>query len=92
MAKKNVKVAIGDGTLGYAKEAPYDGIIVTCGAPGIPTSYVEQLKMGGKIVIPIGSRFSQMLSLVEKKSEGIRIKEISGCVFVPLIGKDGWEI
>ncbi len=88
---KNIKVVVGDGTLGYEEAAPYDGIIVTCGSPGIPSSYIEQLKTGGILVMPIGSQFSQVLTVVKKTKEGVQTKEVCGCVFVPLIGKDGWK-
>ncbi|MCK4462691.1 MAG: protein-L-isoaspartate(D-aspartate) O-methyltransferase [Candidatus Omnitrophica bacterium] len=88
---KNIKVVVSDGTLGYEGAAPYDGIIVTCGAPEIPSSYIEQLKIGGILVIPIGSQFSQVLTVIKKTKEGIETKEVCGCVFVPLIGKDGWK-
>lgn len=88
---KNIKVVVGDGTLGHEEAAPYDGIIVTCGAPGIPSSYIEQLKTGGILVIPIGSQFSQVLTVVKKTKEGVQTKEVCGCVFVPLIGEGGWK-
>jgi len=88
---KNVKVILGDGTLGYGKEAPYDRIIVTAGAPKIPKSLVLQLKLRGKLLIPIGGRMYQDLILVEKEdNEKIKKKNLCGCVFVPLIGKEGW--
>jgi len=87
----NVKVVVGDGTLGLKEFSLYDGIIVTCGAPGIPSAYVEQLKIGGRLVIPIGSEFNQMLTVVTKKDSGVDVREVCGCVFVPLIGKDGWK-
>lgn len=88
---KNINVVIGDGTLGYKEACPYDGIIVTCGSPGIPSSYIEQLNLNGKLIIPIGSQFSQVLTIVKKKEDGVEVKEICGCVFVPLIGEDGWR-
>lgn len=89
---KNVKIRAGDGTLGWEEFAPYDGIIVTAGAPGIPESLVRQLKDGGRLVIPIGSSgFGQILTLVEKIGNTIRTSEICGCMFVPLIGKEGWS-
>lgn len=88
---KNVKIKVGDGTLGWEENAPYDGIVVTAGAPGIPESLVKQLKDGGRILIPIGSGgFGQILTLVEKTGKNIRTSEICGCMFVPLIGKEGW--
>lgn len=89
---RNIKIKVGDGTLGWEEEAPYDGIIVTAGAPGIPESLVKQLKDGGKLVIPIGSGgFGQVLTVVEKIGKSIRTSEICGCMFVPLIGKEGWD-
>lgn len=87
----NVKIKVGDGTLGWDEYAPYDGIIVTAAAPKIPDEYMTQLKTGGKLVIPIGSRFSQVLTRVEKKDGGVAVSEICGCVFVPLLGKEGWK-
>ena len=87
----NVKIKVGDGTLGWREYAPYDGIIVTAAAPKIPDTYTEQLNMGGKLVIPTGTRFSQILTVAEKKTDGIQAREVCGCVFVPLLGKDGWQ-
>ncbi|MBI4847143.1 MAG: protein-L-isoaspartate(D-aspartate) O-methyltransferase [Nitrospirae bacterium] len=86
----NVKISVSDGTLGLPGEAPYDGIIVTAGAPEIPQAYIGQLKTGGRLVIPVGSRYSQVLQLVQKTSSGIIVTESTGCVFVPLLGKEGW--
>ncbi len=87
----NVKIKVGDGTLGWREYAPYDGIIVTAAAPKIPDTYTEQLNIEGKLVIPTGTRFSQILTVAEKKTDGIRAREVCGCVFVPLLGKDGWR-
>ena len=88
----NVVMITGDGSLGSNENAPYDKILVTCGAPGIPSSYVDQLKDGGIIVIPLGNRFGQTLSVITKKNGQLQAKEICGCVFVPLVGKDGWKV
>lgn len=88
---KNIKVKVDDGTLGWKECAPFDRIIVTAGAPHIPDSLVSQLKEGGKMVIPVGSNFSQVLTLVEKKNGKIETYDICGCVFVPLVGKEGWK-
>lgn len=88
----NVKVKVGDGTLGWEEFAPYDGIIVTAGAPHAPHPLVDQLKEGGRMVVPIGGGFSQMLTLVEKTGGGkVSSQNICGCVFVPLIGEEGWK-
>ena len=86
----NVHVLISDGTLGLPEHAPYDGIIVTAGAPKIPFQYTEQLKINGRLVIPVGSRYSQVLYLIRKTLRGTEQSISTGCVFVPLIGKDGW--
>ncbi len=87
----NVKVKVGDGTLGWEEFSPYDGIVVTAGAPRAPQSLVAQLKDGGRMVIPIGGGFSQMLTLIEKIGCKVSSHEICGCVFVPLIGEEGWK-
>jgi len=87
----NVKVIIGDGTSKMFKDEVFDGIIVTAGAPKIPDVYISMLKEGGRLVIPVGSRYSQILYSVTKTEHGI-IKDTSiPCVFVPLVGKNGWE-
>jgi len=87
----NVKIKTGDGTLGWKEHAPYNGIIVTAGAPSVPKNLLEQLEIGGKLVIPVGSMFSQVLTVVERIERGFNTTEVSGCVFVPLIGKNGWK-
>lgn len=87
---KNCFIKTGDGTLGWEEHAPYDAIIVTAGAPGIPESLVRQLKDGSRLVIPIGGSFGQVLTVVEKKGRSITTREVCGCVFVPLVGKEGW--
>ena len=87
----NVKTYTADGTVGLRTEAPFDGIIVTAGAPRIPEQYIEQLKPGGRLVIPVGTRYSQVLYQVTKTPDGIREAMSTQCVFVPLIGQDGWE-
>jgi protein-L-isoaspartate(D-aspartate) O-methyltransferase len=89
---RNVIVVTGDGTLGYEDKAPYDRIIVTAGAPEIPQPLVDQLKIGGKLLIPVGSRFSQELLRVTKNAGGLRKEALGGCVFVPLIGEHGWTL
>jgi len=86
----DVTVIVGDGTEGYEKEAPYDRIIVTAGAPNIPQPLLDQLKVGGKLLIPIGSRTSQELTRITKLENRIESEEMGGCIFVPLIGSHGW--
>jgi protein-L-isoaspartate(D-aspartate) O-methyltransferase len=88
---ENVEVVTADGTLGWPGHAPYDGIIVTAAAPRIPGGLIEQLTAGGKLVIPVGTMFGQTLAIAEKTAREIVVREICGCVFVPLVGKEGWK-
>lgn len=91
LGRKNVHVVVTDGSLGLPEHSPYDGIIVTAAAPDVSPIYIEQLKMDGKLVVPAGARYSQVLYRVQKTASGIEKKTFTGCVFVPLIGKEGWE-
>ena len=80
-----------DGTLGWKEYMPYDGIVVTAASPKVPQPLFAQLAEGGRMVIPVGGKYSQDLELV-KKVKGKQITMgICGCVFVPLIGKHGWR-
>lgn len=88
---ENIKVKVDDGTEGWKENSPYNGIIVTAGAPKIPEPLIEQLAENGRIVIPVGGSFSQDLIVGEKIKGKLIKKAICGCVFVPLIGKHGWE-
>ena len=87
----NVEVVLGDGTIGYAQRAPYDRILVAAGAPTVPEALREQLVEGGRLVIPVGRRDLQYLTIIEKL--GGRYREMPGpaCVFVPLVGEQGWR-
>jgi protein-L-isoaspartate(D-aspartate) O-methyltransferase len=87
----NVQVIIGDGTKGYAKEAPFDRIIVTAGAPYTPETLIEQLAPEGMLVIPIGDQYLQDLKRIMKKKTGIKTESLGGCRFVKLIGENGWK-
>ncbi|MFA5145795.1 MAG: protein-L-isoaspartate(D-aspartate) O-methyltransferase [Candidatus Omnitrophota bacterium] len=86
----NISIKVGDGTLGWPEHGPYDGIIVTAGAPGIPEALPAQLKEKGRLVIPIGGGLSQVLTVAEKRGATFSAREVCGCAFVPLIGKYGW--
>lgn len=86
---KNTTVEIGDGSEGLTKYAPYDRIYVTCAAPKIPNHLVDQLKDQGKLLIPVGRMICQ-LELLEKKGNKTNIKDLGGCAFVPLVGKEGY--
>ncbi len=87
----NVLIRVGDGTLGWSEEAPYDAILVTAGAPDISTSLLPQLKVGGRLVIPVGSTDVQELIKITKHKERIVTEKLGGCRFVRLIGKKGWQ-
>jgi len=90
----NVAIRVGDGTYGWSEEAPFDAIIVTAGAPDIPSTFVEQLDVGGRLVLPVGDRFSQTLIKLTRFSEDvkdIRKENLGGCRFVGLIGVYGWK-
>ncbi len=89
---RNVFIHIGDGSIGWSNNAPYDAILVTAASPDVPAALIDQLKIGGKLIIPVGVRWRQMLQLWEKKSEKRTVKkEILPVVFVPLRGKFGWQ-
>lgn len=83
----------GDGTLGCKPHAPFDGILVTAGAPHTPKRLKEQLAEGGRIVIPLGDRASQTLTVVTRRDDNgeWRMEESVPCRFVPLVGADGWR-
>jgi protein-L-isoaspartate(D-aspartate) O-methyltransferase len=87
----NVEIKIFDGTYGWAGEAPFDSIIVTAGAPDIPHPLIDQLAVGGRLVIPVGNNYAQDLMRVTKTEEGTKKENLGGCRFVKLIGKYGWE-
>ena len=86
----NVSLLSGDGTLGWREYAPYDAILVTAGSPDVPTPLGEQLSEGGRLLIPIGGREEQILTLFTKRGEELERRDIGTARFVPLIGKYGW--
>ncbi len=88
---KNVVMKVYDGTYGWKEMSPFDAIIVTAAAPDVPDTLVEQLKDGGRLVIPVGERYSQVLMKVIKSPSGVVTKTSIPCVFVPLIGAKGWK-
>ena len=88
---KNVAIKVYDGTYGWKEMAPFDAVMVTAGAPEIPAPLVEQLKNGGRMVIPVGERYGQSLLKVSKTAEGTVTQRSIPCVFVPLIGNHGWK-
>ena len=90
MRISNVALLVGDGTIGWARYAPYDAILVGAGAPSAPPALLDQLAIGGRLLIPIGDREIQHLTLFRRTPTGIEEERITRCVFVPLIGRFGW--
>lgn len=95
----NILVKLGDGTLGWSDEAPFDAIIVTAGCPfdienmidgQCPKPLYDQLKVGGRMVIPVGDEYSQMLLRFTKTKDGLKRESLGACKFVKLVGKYGW--
>jgi protein-L-isoaspartate(D-aspartate) O-methyltransferase len=87
----NIRTRVGDGTLGWPEDMPFDAIIVTAGAPKVPRPLTEQLALGGRLVIPVGDRWSQTLTRARQTKEGLKFEYHGGCRFVRLIGQYGWE-
>ncbi len=86
----NVCVMVGDGSEGWPELGPYDGVLVTAGAPRVPEPLKSQLKEGGKLVCPVGSRQHQTLYVVRRTRGGFETDTSINCVFVPLVGREGW--
>lgn len=87
----NVKIQTFDGTVGWSEFAPYDRILVTAGAPRVPQPLLDQLKVGGRLVIPEGDRQTQRLMVYERASDHIVVSEGEPVTFVPLVGRHGWK-
>jgi protein-L-isoaspartate(D-aspartate) O-methyltransferase len=88
----DIHIYIGDGTLGYSPEAPYDRIIVGAAAPAVPPALKAQLADGGRLVLPVGSRVSQHLEIWDRVGDNFRKKDNIPVIFVPLIGEAGWQL
>jgi protein-L-isoaspartate(D-aspartate) O-methyltransferase len=86
----NVQVIVADGTHGWPGAAPYDGIVVTAGAPAVPEALRQQLADAGRLVIPVGTEFMQQLTIVARRGGEFVVRRNEGCCFVPLIGEYGW--
>ena len=87
----NVQVHVGDGSLGDPEHAPFDGIAVAAAAPGFPKALYEQLRVGGRLVVPIGRRHGQRLEVIVRSPEGPAVVRSVPCRFVPLVGEEGFE-
>jgi protein-L-isoaspartate(D-aspartate) O-methyltransferase len=88
----NIRVRLGDGSLGAPESAPYDAVIVTAAAPQAPAELQEQLAPGGRLAVPIGTREHQVLTLITREGAGFRASRYEDCVFVPLVGRGGWDM
>lgn len=87
---RTAHVVRGDGTKGLPSQAPFDGILIAAAAPGIPQPLIEQLAPGGRLVAPVGPRWTQSLIVATKTATGLQQRDVCGVVFVPLIGEHGW--
>lgn len=88
---ENAEIVVGDGTLGYQKNAPYDGIIITAATPQVPAPLIGQMADGGRLIAPVGGRDIQELVVLEKYGGRVSESFHGGVRFVPLIGEHGWE-
>jgi protein-L-isoaspartate(D-aspartate) O-methyltransferase len=91
LGHRNIFFLTGDGTKGWPDKAPFEGIIVTAGAPEIPKTLLSQLAEGGRLVIPVGPRYTQTLYKVTRQGNRFHEDDITGCIFVPLLGDYGWK-
>ncbi len=87
----NIVTRYSDGTTGWKEEGPFDAIIVTAGSPEIPLVLVNQLAMGGRLVIPVGDQYSQELLKLYRDENGVQRRNLGGCRFVKLVGEHGWR-
>jgi protein-L-isoaspartate(D-aspartate) O-methyltransferase len=87
----NIVTRYSDGTSGWKDESPFDAIIVTAGAPEIPEVLIEQLAVGGRMVIPVGNQYAQELFKLVRDEDGVRKDNLGGCRFVKLVGEHGWR-
>ncbi|MBF0377052.1 MAG: protein-L-isoaspartate(D-aspartate) O-methyltransferase [Desulfamplus sp.] len=87
----NIVTKYSDGTIGWKSESPFDAIMVTAGGEKIPQPLIDQLEVGGKLVMPVGGLMVQELLLLEKNRFGTSTKSLGGCRFVKLIGQHGWK-
>ena len=87
----NIVLHLAGETLGWSDDAPYDAIIATAGAPRVPPDLLAQLAIGGRMVIPVGSRYTQEIYKITRKSRRNTVQNLGGCRFVSLIGNGAWE-
>jgi protein-L-isoaspartate(D-aspartate) O-methyltransferase len=87
-----VHVHVGDGTLGLPEHAPYAAIAVAAAAPGVPEALYDQLDPGGRLVVPVGGRWEQLLEVVVRSPDGPHVMHTVPCRFVPLVGEEGFDV
>jgi protein-L-isoaspartate(D-aspartate) O-methyltransferase len=87
---RNIEIHLAGETLGWPEEAPYEAILVTAGAPRVPPELIAQLAIGGRMVIPVGSRYLQELVKITRRRKKNKVENLGGCRFVALVGKDAW--
>ena len=87
----NIEIHRSEETLGWPEAAPYDAIMVTAGAPRVPSDLLAQLAIGGRMIIPVGSRYLQELCKVTRQRKRNKVQNLGGCRFVSLIGKSAWD-
>jgi protein-L-isoaspartate(D-aspartate) O-methyltransferase len=90
LGRYNVLIKVGDGTIGWSEHAPYDAILVAAAAPQLPRPLLEQLRVGGRLVVPMGPEESQTLMRIRRGEEGFHEEALGECRFVKLIGRHGW--
>jgi protein-L-isoaspartate(D-aspartate) O-methyltransferase len=91
LGAKNVSLLLGDGTVGWRDYAPFDAILVSAAGPGVPAPLLEQLALGGRLLVPIGRGEEQVLNMYVRTEAGIETRELGAVRFVPLVGRHGWQ-
>jgi len=92
IAYRNISVFCGDGSRGLPEKAPFDAIVVTAGAPEIPEALLEQLADNGRLIVPVGQKMVQVCKRIIRRGGRFEMADLTSCVFVPLIGRYGWEM
>jgi protein-L-isoaspartate(D-aspartate) O-methyltransferase len=91
LGAKNVSLLLGDGTVGWREYAPYDAILVSAAGPDVPTPLLEQLAIGGRLLVPVGRGDEQVLRMYHRTDTGIESRDVGAVRFVPLVGRHGWQ-
>ncbi|MCK4503604.1 MAG: protein-L-isoaspartate(D-aspartate) O-methyltransferase [Desulfuromonadales bacterium] len=89
----NINIKIADGTMGWRQQSPFAAILVAAGSPDVPAEYLDQLEVGGTLIMPVGDKEQQNLLRIVHQSDGsFKREQLLGCRFVPLIGEQGWQV